>query len=392
MKIKSVQAAAITDPAVFGKSTKGRQTWSQGTDEANPLARYREHTHQGARFRPRWDDVACIATAEDGTWGLGITRFAGPVVPIINDYFGPLVRDHDCMATERLWDMQFRASAHFGYAGFASYALSAVDLALWDLKGKLLQRPVYELLGGPARESIFCYATGNDVEWYLELGFEAIKLACPDGPAGGAAALERNEALVADARAQVGPRIDLMVDCWSVSDLEFTVALAERWRPFRLKWIEDFLYPDDHQGCAEIRTRIPWQGLAAGERWYGPLPFQFAASSRSIDYFQPDVQWVGGVTPSMKIGHIAESAGLAVMMHCGANDSFGQHVCYAMPNNLWGEYFMDSAPGVPLIEGYRPTPGMSVPKDGYVVPGDAPGFGIELSRADLDTATSKKDR
>ena len=81
--------------------------------------------------------------------------------------------------------MMFRLTKPYGTEGLASYAISAVDLALWDLKGKLLGQPVYSLLGGPARDKIFCYATGNDVDWYQELGFRAFKLACPYGPADG---------------------------------------------------------------------------------------------------------------------------------------------------------------------------------------------------------------
>jgi L-rhamnonate dehydratase len=83
------------------------------------------------------------------------------------------------LATERLWDMIMRMASPYGSAGLTSYAISAVDLALWDLKGKLLGVPVYELAGGPAREDIFCYATGNDTDWHMELGFKGTKLACP---------------------------------------------------------------------------------------------------------------------------------------------------------------------------------------------------------------------
>ena len=97
-----------------------------------------------------------------------MTTYDAPVVSIINDHFAPILTGEECMATEKLWDMMFRLASPYSATGLASYAISAVDLALWDLKGKILNQPVYELLSGPARDKIFCYATGNDTEWHME--------------------------------------------------------------------------------------------------------------------------------------------------------------------------------------------------------------------------------
>ena len=106
-----------------------------------------------------------------------------------------------------------------------------------------------------------------------------------------------------------------------------------------------------------------------------------------LDIFQPDVQWVGGVTATLKINGIAEAAGVELAMHAGCNDSYGQHMCYALPNNLWGEFNVDSGMGVPLVDGYRPTPGMAIPENGYLVPSDSPGFGLEISLEAIEAAT-----
>ena len=257
-----------------------------------------------------------------------------------------------------------------------------------DLKGKLLDRPVYELLGGPARDSVFCYATGNDTDWHMELGFRATKLSCLYSPADGLEGLRKNEELVAAARATIGTDVELMLDCWMALDLEFAVRQAEMLRPYNLKWMEDSLTPDDFDGFAEMRRRLPWQTLATGEHWYTTLPFMSAAARHTVDIFQPDIQWVGGATAVVKICHIAEAAGISVMPHMGVNDAYGQHVCYAMPAVPWGELFIGSAPGVPLdsILGFRQTPGMALPKDGTLVPSDAPGFGIELTLDELQAA------
>ena len=287
------------------------------------------------------------------------------------------------MATEKLFDMMVRMSALYGSGGIPSYAISAVDLALWDLKGKLLDRPVYELLGGPSKERIRCYATGHDVDWYLDLGFRAVKLPMPYGPADGLDGLIEAERMVADARRKAGDSVELMLDCWMALDVEYTVRMVERLEGHRLTWIEDYLLPEDFDGYREVRRRLPRQGLATGEHWYLPGPFAEAVKLRLVDYLQPDVKWVGGITASVHICHIASNAGLPVLPHGGMNDPFGQHLVYAMPAATWGE----KAGGLPrnvspddLVE----LPGTAVVKNGYLVPSEGPGFGIDVDRGWID--------
>ncbi len=387
MKIKEIVAFPVELPGSVSGTPAGRPPSARRAEIANPTSRYSKDRLQ-SRWRPNWPPLACIVTAEDGTWGLGMTTYSGPAAPVINDHFAPTLVGEECMAVEMLWDMMFRMSSHYGPSGLASYAISAVDLALWDLKGKLLGRPVYELLGGPARDSVFCYATGNDTDWHVELGFKATKLSCLHGPTDGLEGLRKNEELVASARDKIGADVELMLDCWMALDLEYAVRLAERLRPYDLKWMEDSLLPEDFDGFAEMRRRLPWQTLATGEHWYTTLPFMSAAARHSVDIFQPDIQWVGGATAVVKICHVAEAAGISVMPHMGVNDAYGQHVCYAMPAVAWGELFIGSEPGVPLesVKGYRQTPGMSLPKDGTLAPSDAPGFGIELTLDELHAA------
>ena len=206
-----------------------------------------------------------MVTAEDGTWGLGLTVHSPPVLPIINDHFASLLAGENCMATEKLWDVMVRSTAPFGGQGLASYAISAVDTALWDLKGKLLQKPVYELLGGPQKDKIFCYASGFEQEWYMELGFKATKLFTPWGAADGLDGLKKIEELVATTRQLIGDDIELCLDCWLSQDVEHLVRLAEMLRPYRLKWmkwIEDYGSLARRRlgfGYAQVRQRLPWQ-------------------------------------------------------------------------------------------------------------------------------------
>lgn len=388
MKITEVRAFLMKTSVFTPAETvePRRPGWGATAEVANPMSRYPRFKAHRNLWRTDWPDVGCIVKAEDGTWGLGMSRYGGPVVSIINDHVAPLLIGEECMATEKLWDMMFRITSPYSAGGLSSYAISAVDLALWDLKGKLLEQPVYKLLGGPAREKQFCYATGNDTDWQMELGFQAYKLACPYGPNDSLDGIAKNEELVAKRREMIGPDRELMLDCWMAFDVEYAVRLAERLRPYNLRWIEDCLIPEDFDGFRELRKRLPWQGLATGEHWYTPLPFSQAVGKRLVDIFQPDVLWVGGVTATQKIFHIAEPADIPVIPHGGMNTAYGQHISFAMTNAPWGEYFVGTAPGVPL-ETTKDIPGVPIPKDGYLVPSDAPGFGFEIDEAWLERVT-----
>ena len=345
----------------------------------------------------RWKRVACVVTAEDGTWGLGLTLFGGPVASIINDQFAAILAGQDCMATEKLWDLMGRMTMPYGSSGLASYATNAVDTALWDLKGKLLKRPVYELLGGPQKESIPCYASNTiltyglepSISWYLELGFKAVKVFVRHHPVEGLSGLRKNEEIVARTRELVGDDVEVMVDCWMSLDVEYAVRLAEALRPYRIKWLEDCLPPGDQDGYASLRARIPWQTLATGEHWYTPLPFAKAASARVVDILQPDVLWAGGITCCQRICHIAEAFGVSVITHAGMNYPYGQHLAYATPAIPWGERSEGvSPPGVPLEEMVA-LPGTPVIKEGRLVPSQAPGFGLEVTKDWLEEAASR---
>lgn len=379
MKIRSIEAFAIRSDLTGGPpvTPQRRPAWTQHAEVANPMSGYSRFKRLRSSWRPTWPSVACVVTATDGTRGVGMTRYGAPVISIIEDHLGPLLVGEPCLATERLWDMMQRMSSPYA-GGLSCYAIAAIDLALWDLKGRLLGQPVWSLIGGPVRESIECYATGNDTDWYVEQGFRATKLACPYGPADGSRALDLDEAVIAAARETVGDDADLMVDCWMAFDPDFTVRFAERMRRYRLRWIEDCLSPDDLDGLRALRARLPADTLAGGEHWYTPGPFAQAIASRTLDVLQPDIGWAGGLTGCLKIAHLAEPAGIPVILHAGMNTPYGQHFSLAVTNCPRGEYFVGSAPGVPFGE-VRLTPGTAVPEAGVLKPSEEPGFGLGLS-------------
>jgi L-rhamnonate dehydratase len=377
VKITAIEAMRLTVPPRNEHPAKRRASWSESAEVANPMSRYPHVKALRALWFPKWEQTWCRVTLEDGTIGYGSTAHGRATAAVIDDHLSPQLVGQDVMAADRLADMMFRMTQLYGSSGLASYAVSAVDIACWDARGKLLDRPVYELLGGPQKDKLFCYATGNDVAWYQELGFRAFKLACPYGPADGLDGIRKNEEFVAKTREQIGDECELMLDCWMAFDVEYTVRLADVLRPYRLKWIEECLVPDDHDAHLALRARLPWQTLTTGEHWYTPLPFQWAASHRVVDILQPDINWCGGVTVCQQIAATAQASGLSVILHGGGNTPAGQHFSHASAAVPWLECFVGTAPGVPLAEGWA-LPGQAAPKDGWLTPSDAPGLGLEI--------------
>lgn len=399
MKITSVRAFAFDPGGSYGRAENGRagddgrawrDAWLVDAEVANPMSVYPRFKAHRALWRPPWGQVGCIVTADDGSWGLGATVNGAPVIAIINDHLGPLLVGEDPMQVEVLWEMMTRMISPYGANCLSSGAISAVDLALWDLKGKVLGAPVHALFGAAGDAGpIPCYATGNDTDWHMALGFGATNLACPHGPADGAEGVERNAALVAGAREIAGPETRLMLDCWMAFDVEYAVDLAARLAPHDLYWMEDCLDPNDIDAHHELRGRLPAQRLATGEHWYAVETFAYAARHGLADVFQPDICWAGGLTACRRIADVAAAHDIPVMLHAGMNTPFGQHFTRSHANAPMGECFIGSAPGIPL-EDAAGWPGLPVPRDGRLTSSDAPGFGHEMTLMDIEARSGDR--
>ena len=377
MKLRSIRVVKPEIPSAPSTTKPRRDPWTANGPVACPMTRYPRYAPWRPSWLPRFGSYGVVVEAEDGTTGFALGGGGTAAAAIIHEHLGPRLIDEPALATERLYDMMVRLCMPFGATGIASFATSTVDLALWDLKGKVLGQPVWQLLGGPARDHLDCYATGNDTDWHLELGFRGSKMACPYGPADGLDGIRKNEELIASRRELAGPDIELMLDCWMAFNEEYTVRLGEVLRPYKLKWLEECLIPEDLDAHAAVRARLPWQGLATGEHWYTPFPFQYAVNHRLVDILQPDIGWCGGLTPVARIAAMAEGAGMSAILHGGGNSAYGQHASYALPGLVWTEFFVGTPPGVPLTE-QATLPGVPRPTEGKLVPSDAPGFGIEL--------------
>jgi L-rhamnonate dehydratase len=379
VKITDIRAVSVHMPRTSPRTRPRRPNWNTHALRALPINKYPEFPRLHGQMPGANTNVAVWVhvTAEDGTWGLGQCSFGEPVAALIDYHFAPLLEGRDCMALEYLNDVMWRSTQRFGAGGLATVAQAGIDLALWDLKGKLLGQPVYRLLGGPSRDKIALYCTSDDLDWAQELGFKAFKVSNPAHYEMGLDGLNLVEEQIAKARAAVGANAELMFNPVMSFNVEFTLRLAERLRPYGLRWLEEPLMPSDLEGHIQLKRAITWIPLATGEDHHGRHAFRQLVEHRAVDIVQPDLKWSGGLSEVVKIYTIAEAAGIPTIPHTGAGTPFGQHFALAMPESPMAEYWMGSDPGVPLAE-VCPVPGMAMPKDGYVVPSDAPGFGMEI--------------
>lgn len=378
MRIREIRAVKLNIPRTPPKTKPRRPTWNQTAPRQLPINKYKEFSNlpnamPGAGGGEVWVQI----TAEDGTWGLGSCSFGEMSASVIDYVYAPLLEGRDSLATEHLNDLMWRAVQRLGSAGHVAVAQGGVDLALWDLKGKLLDLPVYRLLGGPCRDEILLYATGDDLDWAMELGFKHFKVTNPAHYDMSTRGLNLVEGKIAEARETIGRDADLMLNAVMSYNVEFAVQLAERLRPYHMRWLEEPLIPPDLEGHIALKTAVPWMSIATGEDHHGRYAFRQLVEHRCVDVLQPDIKWSGGLTEAVKIYTIGEASGLVTIPHGGANTPFGQHFAMAMPESPMAEYWLGTDPGIPLEE-VRPIPGIAMPEDGYLVPSDAPGFGMDI--------------
>jgi L-rhamnonate dehydratase len=263
-----------------------------------------------------------------------------------------------------LWQRMYEATLAFGRKGLAIMALSGVDLALWDLKGKAARKPVAELLGGRVGHKIPVYVTcWDEIPPELVEKFRAFKLHVARHESD--KLVEDVSRRVARARAQIGSGVPLMIDAWMKWDVPETLAVAAAVEHYHLDWIEEPLSPDDLNGYAALRDGCPVP-IAGGEHEFAAHGFAPLIEQRLHRVLQPDVCWCGGLTELIKIYALARRAGLRVCPHRGAE--------------VWGLHALAALDPEPLAESGRPwltwVGGQPSVVDGHVQLDAAPGFGV----------------
>ncbi len=334
---------------------------------------------------------------DDGLTGLGEADSSPEVVasaiqaPLSHEVcrgLAPVVVGRDPFTYEAIWLAMYRASLFYGRGGAAMQAMSAIDLALWDLMGKATGRPVHDLLGGALRDRVRTYASllmpehADEVEGLVEQaraeGFSAVKF----GWGGLGRSLADDEQLIAAAQnaahAETGRTMDVMIDMGShgwARDFREVEAFAVMLARHRVYWLEEPFAPDDV--ASYRRLRVPGLRIATGEEECTAAGFDALLATEGVDVIQPDPARAGGLTASKRIAWRAAERGVALAPHAWSSPvvrAAAVHLSFAAPTTLIQEY---SRHETPLSVAFRTT---IVSRDGWLEPPTAPGLGVELDR------------
>ena len=350
---------------------------------ANPMSIYPEYKpKRSSWFGPMSAAIVEIVT-DEGLRGLGtVGGGKGKVAAaIIDEQFRALLIGKDPSNIELLWEQMFRASQFYGRKGVAIEAISGVDLALWDLLGKALGAPVYQLAGGRTKDRIPVYVTGNLTERHMREGFRHVKLAVPHGPADGQEGMKKNIELVARTRELIGQDGDIMLDCYMALDVPYAIALAKAVAEYKVLWIEEPVPPDQIDSYRRIKDAVPDILITGGEHEFTRYGFRDLIEKKAVDVLQPDIYRAGGLSELKKIAAMASAYDLPVIPHgVGAPTYHFVMSTHNAPRAEFVDIFAQG--GKPLLKG-EPQP-----QGGYVDLSPAPGFGYDLDEEVLSGKSS----
>ena len=348
-------------------------SWATETLIANPMSIYPKYKEKRSSWYGRqWAMVVEIKTDDDITGYGYIGGAQRGSLAAIEDQFKIFLQGADPFATELIWEQCFRASQYHGRKGAALSAISGIDIALWDVKGKALHKPVYELIGGKTKERVRAYATGIYTERHKEMGFRDVKIPVRYGPADGKEGLRKNEQDMKRTRELIGPDGDIMLDCYMALDVPYTIQLAKLAREYGVKWIEEPVLPDKVDSYRRIKDAVPDIMITGGEHEFTRYGFKELLEKRAVDLVQPDIYRAGGISELKKIAAMASAYDIPIIPHGIGAPTY--HFVMATANSPMAEYWdVYASGGEPVFSG-EPTV-----SDGYIVFSDRPGLGYELN-------------
>jgi L-rhamnonate dehydratase len=339
------------------------------------------------------DDLVVLVHTDEGITGIGEVDSAPEVVAALVQGNGShavaiglreLLVGEDPLDVERLWRKMYRGTIYVGRRGITIHAISGIDIALWDIKGKALGKPVCELIGEPRRDRVRAYAsrlmpdtpeeTHQAVAELRDEGFTAVKLGW--GPLG------RDEAfdveLAAAACHAAGDGVDVLIDAGLgyVDDVERATRAARGFEELGVSWLEEPFEPDEYEAYAELADTVDIP-VAAGEQDATRWGFRELIERGHVDVIQPDVTRCGGITELLRIAELAESHGVKTVPHAwksGIIKAASLHVNAVLPEALYQEYCVA---GTPINTGLT-VQRLPVEADGCIAVPTAPGLGVEL--------------
>ncbi|MCC6944864.1 MAG: hypothetical protein IT335_09835 [Thermomicrobiales bacterium] len=324
----------------------------------------------------------------------GLTGLGGPVTrdtaTLLHTEYRDFLIGHDALATERLWDIMYRLGVH-NRKGVPMFAISVIDAALWDLKGKFLGQPVHRLLGGPTRDKLPAYASmlGYSLEpdkladraaAFTAKGYAAQKWFPRWGPSDGREGVRKNVEMMEILRSSAGADTDIMVDAWMSWNVPYTLDMAQRLKPYDPRWLEEPVMPDMIPQYTEIRAAsvVP---ISGGEHEYTRFGIKELLDARAVDLMQADTYWAGGISEMQKICTLCSAYDIPIIPHG-----------HSVPANVQLSAALSPA-GVPYVEFlvkwneilqfFFKNP--VLPVDGWITVPNDPGMGIEIDPDKIDS-------
>jgi L-alanine-DL-glutamate epimerase-like enolase superfamily enzyme len=353
-KIESLHVSAYTIPTDFPESD-GTLEWDKTT-------------------------VVLVEVKSGGASGLGYTYADVSTAKLISSKLRDVVVGRDPMDVAASWLAMVQSVRNLGRSGIASMAISAVDIALWDLKAQLLRIPMTKLIGS-VRNAVPVYGSGGFTSYSLEhiqrqlsgwvdSGIRMVKMKVGRTP-------EDDPQRVRAAREAIGPAAKLFVDANGAYSRKQALSLASRFREMDVSWFEEPVSSDDLEGLRLIRDRAPeGMDIAAGEYGYHASYFRRMLEACAVDVLQADATRCGGVTGFLQAGALCTASSLPLSAHTAP--AIHMHVCCATPRAVHLEYFHDHVRIENLL-----FEGVQRPNQGNLEPDvSRPGLGLVLKRSE----------
>lgn len=341
--------------------------------------------------------LVVFVEASDGTQGIGNAALAPTISKaIIDEYLTPLLIGRDVFDFETNWQRMYRATLAWGRKGVTMAAISAVDIALWDVAGKILHQPVFRMLGGRTKAKIPVYASKlyrreipemvAEARGYVNAGFRAVKMRFGYGPQDGARGMNENLRSVAAVREAIGDDVDLMLEAYMGWDVDYTRRILPHLVEFNPRWLEEPVIADDIDGYATLNS-LTQILISGGEHEFSLHGFKQLLDKRAISVIQYDTNRVGGITAARKINALAEAYSVPVVPHAGQLHNF--HLVMSSFAAPMAEFFPvhDVEIGNELF--YYLFTGEPDPKNGEIDLPETPGLGISLNEKFLENFSVK---